>query len=59
MKRTAMWGAQLGQPHSDELKKRISARAEELQKKQQGDARKEAGAAAGPSPRATAPPKKP
>jgi hypothetical protein len=59
MQRTAMLGAQLSQPHSDELKKQISARAEELQKKQQGDARKEAGAAAGPPPRATAPPKKP
>jgi hypothetical protein len=52
MQRTAMLGAQLSQPHSEELKKQMSARAEELQKK-------EAGAATAPAPRATAPPKKP
>jgi hypothetical protein len=50
MQRTAMLGAQLSQPHSEELKKQMSARAEELQKK-------EAGAATAPAPRAT--PKKP
>jgi len=53
MQRTAMIGAQLSQPHAEELKKQMSARAEELQKKQ------EAGAAPGPPPRTTAPPKKP
>ena len=50
--RTAMLGAQLSQPHTDELKQQMSARAEEMQKK-------ESGAGAGPAPRATAPPKKP
>jgi len=50
MQRTAMIGAQLSQPHSEELKKQMSARAEELQKK-------EAGGATAPAPRAT--PKKP
>jgi uncharacterized protein len=50
MQRTAMLGAQLSQPHSEELKSQMSARAEELQKK-------EAGAATAPAPRAT--PKKP
>jgi hypothetical protein len=52
MQRTAMIGAQLSQPHTEELKKQMSARAEELQKK-------EAGAGAAPAPRATTPPKKP
>jgi uncharacterized protein len=52
MQRTAMLGAQLSQPHSEELKSQMSARAEELQKK-------EAGAATAPAPRATAPTKKP
>ena len=50
MQRTAMLGAQLSQPHSEELKSQMSARAEELQKK-------EAGAATAPAPRAT--PRKP
>jgi hypothetical protein len=52
MQRTAMIGAQLSQPHSEELKKQMAARAEELQKK-------ESGGATAPAPRATAPPKKP
>ncbi len=52
MQRTAMIGAQLSQPHSEELKTQMSARAEQLQKK-------EAGAATAPAPRASAPTKKP
>jgi uncharacterized protein len=62
MQRTAMIGAQVSQPHSEELKKQMDARGEELQKKQQAEAKKQAGAP-GPGGKAaaspTAPPKKP
>ncbi|MFY9550548.1 MAG: DUF2059 domain-containing protein [Thermoanaerobaculia bacterium] len=61
MQRTAMIGAQVSQPHSEELKKQMTARGEELQKKQQAEAKKEAGAAAGtPAPGGkTRPPTRP
>jgi len=53
MQRTAMIGAALGQPHADELKKQMTARSDELQKKSQG------GTAAVPQPLPKTPTKKP
>jgi hypothetical protein len=53
MQRTAMAGAQLGQPHSDELKAAMDARTEELRKQQGGPAAGGPGGPGGPgAPRA-------
>ena len=54
MQRTAMIGAQLGQPHQDELQKEMQARGEELKKQEE---KKAAAGGAGKAP--AAPTKKP